>query len=705
MLNRPRYCYVILISCFILTFYSQASATCSLNSTAQTVHICAPADGSSVAAPVSISASATPASGKMIKYMQVFVDGIKEYEVINKNQLSTTLAMSAGSRRITVQAGDNAKNIFKTTVYATVGGTSSALQVTTSSLPGATAGSPYAATLAASGGVAPYKWSVSSGVLPTGLSLNSSTGAISGTATAAGNFNFTAAVADSSSSQQSSTRSFGISVSTSSASTVNVKQSPYNAVGDGVHDDTANINSAIAALHAGDVLLFPCGTYKTTSQLTVNKSVTVDGSGCATLKNSSSGSNILSMSGSGMSATTALTAFTGDQATTVTANFSAIGGVSAGDYLVLSEGGRDSSTGSSNTQCDVSGCRGDVVKVQSVSGNTASLVRPLNHPYQSVNMPTVRKMISPLSGAGVRNISLDGGSSASNGISWNYLVNSRMSAVTTSHFVNSGVTGSYGYGNTWVQIAATSCGSPNAGCIDIRYQNNAGYNTVSVTANGSGHNFGFAPYRTNDSVFNAITVNQNGSSGRGFKLLANAHNTFSGVTVSGTSGGTSTLALEYYSHHNTFNNCVVKNNQGHAIATFGNFNDHNTFAGCTVTAMAGYKAFSQSASYSGNLADHYTTIQGGTWIGSTGNAVLQMNSSGLSMSGVTVKGPGSSGLSLGGITSEAVSNACVVNNTFSSLPGGSDVFFVAGGGTGNHFTGNATPDGAYPSPLPSGACQ
>jgi hypothetical protein len=72
---------------------------------------------------------------------------------------------------------------------------------------------------------------------------------------------------------------------------------------------------------------------------------------------------------------------------------------------------------------------------------------------------------------------------------------------------------------------------------------------------------------------------------------------------------------------------------------------------------------------------------------------------------VTVKGPGSSGLSLGGITSEAVSNACVVNNTFSSLPGGSDVFLVAGGGTGNHFTGNATPDGAYPSPLPGGACQ
>jgi len=637
--------------------------------------------------------------------MQVYVDGVKKYEGMNRSQISTTLTMSSGSRRITVQAADSAKNIFKSTVYATVGtGTSSPLQVTTASVPGANVGNTYSATIAASGGAAPYHWSITSGVLPNGLTLNGSTGAISGTPSTAGNFNFTAGVTDSSSTQQSDSHSFGIAVTASTGNAVNVKQSPYNSVGDGVHDDTANINSAIAALHAGDVLLFPCGTYKTTSQLTINKSVTVDGSGCATIKNSSGGSNIISMSGGGLSATTPLTAFTSDRATTVTANLSAIG-ASAGDYLVLSEGGRDSSTGSSDTQCDVSGCRGDVVKIQSVSGNTATLVRPLNHPYQSANSPTVRKMLSPLSGAIIQNISLDGGSTASNGISWNYVVNSTMSAVTTKNVVNSGVAGSYGYGNNWVQVTASGCGSPNAGCIDIRYQNNSGYSTISVTANGSGHNFGFAPYRNNDSVFTGITVNQNGSSGRGFKLLANAHNTFSNISVSGTSGGTSTLAVEYYSHHNTFNNCVVKNNQGHAIATFGNFNDHNTFVGCAVTAMAGYKAFSQSASYGGNVADHYTTIQGGTWIGSTGNAVLQMNSSGLTLSGATVKGPGSSGLSLGGLTGEVIMNACVNNNTFSSLPGSSDIYFVSGGGTGNHFNSNGTPDGAYPSPLPTGTCQ
>src|SRR5690348_16213635 len=75
------------------------------------------------------------------------------------------------------------------------GGGGTSLKVGTTSLPNATRSAAYNQTLAASGGTSPYSWSVSSGTLPTGLSLSSS-GAISGTPTVAGAFPFTVAVKD-----------------------------------------------------------------------------------------------------------------------------------------------------------------------------------------------------------------------------------------------------------------------------------------------------------------------------------------------------------------------------------------------------------------------------------------------------------------------------------------------------------------------------
>ena len=58
------------------------------------------------------------------------------------------------------------------------------------------AGIAYSETLTAQGGTTPYTWSVTSGSLPPGLSLGSSTGMISGTPTTAGNFSFTVKVQD-----------------------------------------------------------------------------------------------------------------------------------------------------------------------------------------------------------------------------------------------------------------------------------------------------------------------------------------------------------------------------------------------------------------------------------------------------------------------------------------------------------------------------
>jgi hypothetical protein len=70
--------------------------------------------------------------------------------------------------------------------------------IVTSTLPVATTGGVYSATLFAGGGTPPYSnWMVGAGAFPPGLSLNASTGAISGKSTASGTFNFFVTVQDS----------------------------------------------------------------------------------------------------------------------------------------------------------------------------------------------------------------------------------------------------------------------------------------------------------------------------------------------------------------------------------------------------------------------------------------------------------------------------------------------------------------------------
>jgi hypothetical protein len=73
----------------------------------------------------------------------------------------------------------------------------SILTILTDSLPQGGIGESYNQTLLATSGTPPYDWNVPTGSLPTGMSLNSSTGAISGTPSASGTYNFTMQVTDS----------------------------------------------------------------------------------------------------------------------------------------------------------------------------------------------------------------------------------------------------------------------------------------------------------------------------------------------------------------------------------------------------------------------------------------------------------------------------------------------------------------------------
>jgi len=63
--------------------------------------------------------------------------------------------------------------------------TPTGLSITTTALPAAIVGKPYSAALTASGGTGPAAWSIIQGRLPSGLTLDASTGTITGTTRAA----------------------------------------------------------------------------------------------------------------------------------------------------------------------------------------------------------------------------------------------------------------------------------------------------------------------------------------------------------------------------------------------------------------------------------------------------------------------------------------------------------------------------------------
>ena len=166
---------------------------------------------------------------------------------MNSGSLPTGLALAASSGEIsgsptqsgnfsfTVQVNDSSAQPQTATkgLSLSVAAATSNLQITTSSLSSGQVGASYGTSLAASGGTAPYSWSLSSGGLPPGLSLDASSGAISGTPTASGSFSFTAKVTDSTSpTKQTATKAFSVTIAAAvSGVTITTSSVPNGQVG------------------------------------------------------------------------------------------------------------------------------------------------------------------------------------------------------------------------------------------------------------------------------------------------------------------------------------------------------------------------------------------------------------------------------------------------------------------------------------------
>ncbi len=123
---------------------------------------------------------------------------------------------TAGSYNMTVALTDSvgvkASAVFALFVAAATCAGCPSFSIMTGSLPAGTVGAAYSATMLATGGVSPYRWSISSGQLPTGLQLDATSGKITGTPTAAGSFWFTASAKDAGTPQQTTSKALSATI-------------------------------------------------------------------------------------------------------------------------------------------------------------------------------------------------------------------------------------------------------------------------------------------------------------------------------------------------------------------------------------------------------------------------------------------------------------------------------------------------------------
>lgn len=149
-------------------------------------------------------------------------------------QETITYMYDAKGRLITVNHGSAGPNAGVTANYTydnadnrtTLTLNTPTVAVSPSSLANGTVGSAYNQTISASGGFGSYTYSVSSGTLPAGLALGSSTGVLSGTPSTAAAYSFTVKAVDSSG--NSGTQSYNVMIGSAGPITIQLASTDHN---------------------------------------------------------------------------------------------------------------------------------------------------------------------------------------------------------------------------------------------------------------------------------------------------------------------------------------------------------------------------------------------------------------------------------------------------------------------------------------------
>jgi hypothetical protein len=327
----------------------------------------------------------------------------------------------------------------------------------------------------------------------------------------------------------------------------------YGAAGDGVGDDTAEIQAAIDAVEAagGGVVYFPRGTYLITAGLVVDQqkvSLRGAGIGVAILKGSGTISpfNAITFQGTGFGSAIGPLTSNLTRGTKVAA-LTNVSGLAVGELLYF-----DATVTVPPGQ---SATNSLIAEVTGIASLNVKLEVPAPITINTGDTHNVKKW-TPLYAAGLADLTIDMGAATGavrRGVVINDVRNGRFERLEILNCPESGLQSFRGYQNHYEDIKLRKCGSANESDFQIAFETHSHFDDIqSINATGFGPQWIGCSYSRGDSIVST------GANGRGIKFHGLLESNFENLV--GLNSASTGIAITLRTQYNTFKNLVAMQN-------------------------------------------------------------------------------------------------------------------------------------------------